>query len=395
MPATRRSKPLYQRGEFKLFPRSGRALEIVWYDERGKRERCRSAGTSDERQGRIALDNLYVEKHGGVPVCPECGRPRDQRGERIAVLVANYLETKPPKDAVHPRLSHLLDFMEATGRVADTADQADEKWAKAFRKWSASVPIVSPTGKQRKRAPGTTENSLIGLGAAMRLGGVTPAFEGIPTKSLSRTPSHRSDVAELARMFRYAMEPKKKRDNLLRFLRASVATWGRPDAVHDICTTRERGQWYPAARVLKLNPLGRAQTRKRRATVPIARQFAPHLDAVDGPYVPVNSIKSAWEAMAKELKLPSQGEGGMKLIRRSLMQLARTRLGEEHWVQGRMMAGHVADTISDLYAMSDPANLGRALAVTEQIIDEIEALAPGSYRTLTANVVSLGVARRA
>jgi hypothetical protein len=174
MPATSRPKPLYQRGEFKLYPRTGRALEIVWYDERGKRERCRSAGTTDEAKGRIALDNLYVEKHGGVPVCKECGRPKDQRGERIAVLVANYLETKPVGDAVHPRLSHLLDFMEATGRVDDRCEQADEKWATAFRKWSAAAPIVSPKGKTRKRAPGTTENSLIGLRRRCALAAFSP-----------------------------------------------------------------------------------------------------------------------------------------------------------------------------------------------------------------------------
>jgi hypothetical protein len=198
-------------------------------------------------------------------------------------------------------------------------------------------------------------------------------------------------------MFRYAMVPKKKRDNLLKFLRASVATWGRPDAVHEISTAHERGQWLSNARVLKLNPLGRKQTRKRRADVAVARQFAPHLDETKGQYIPVVSVKSSWESMAAELKLPAKGEAGMKLIRRSMMTLARTRLGEEHWVQGRMMAGHVAATVSDLYALADPANLGRALAVTEAIIDEIETLAPGAfYRDLTAtggNVASIGRGR--
>jgi hypothetical protein len=144
----------------------------------------------------------------------------------------------------------------------------------------------------------------------MRLGGVQPAFETIPTKSLNRTPQHRSDVAELARMFRYAMVPKKKRDNLLKFLRASVATWGRPDAVHEISTAHERGQWLSNARVLKLNPLGRKQTRKRRADVAVARQFAPHLDETKGQYIPVVSVKSSWESMAAELKLPAKGEAG-------------------------------------------------------------------------------------
>lgn len=97
--------------------------------------------------------------------------------------------------------------------------------------------------------------------------------------------------------------------------------------------------------------------------------------------------------MAADLALPGAGESGMKLVRRSMMTIARKRLGEEHWVQGRMMAGHVPVTISDLYALVDPANLGRVLAVTEAIIDEIETLAPGAfYGGFTAedgNVVSI------
>jgi hypothetical protein len=59
-----------------------------------------------------------------------------------------------------------------------------------------------------------------------------------------------------------------------------------------------------------------------------------------------------------------------------------------------MMAGHVPMTVSDIYALPDPANLGRALAITKALIDEIDKLAPGAfYRTFTAtegNVVSLG-----
>ena len=180
-------------------------------------------------------------------------------------------------------------------------------------------------------------------------------------------------------MFRYALIPKKKRENLLRFLRAAVATWARPDAVHDISTAPVRRQWNAAAKVLSLNPDGRTQTKKYRATIPIAGQFAPHLDGVSGPYITVSSVGSAWKAMAAELALPGQGESGMKLIRRSISQLARRRLGEENWIQGMVMLGHHKLSTSDIYALPEPANLGRALAVTESIIDEIEALAQGAF----------------
>lgn len=294
-------------------------------------------------------------------------------------------------------LAHILDFQEATARVDDTCDQVDEKWTQAFRDWLGSKP-------DRERAPSTIEGSLIQMGAAFRMGGVTPAFKTIPTTELNRTPQHRSDIAELARMFRFCLEPtarsakeiarrRRERENLLRFLRASVATWARPDAVLEISTAPGRGQWHPLPKVLKLNPVGRRQTRKYRATLPVAKQFVPHLEATSGVYIAASSIRSAWDSMAAELKLPDKGQSGSKLIRRSVSHIARGRLGEEHWVQGRMMLGHHKTSTSDLYALFQPANLGRALAVTEAIIDEIEALVPGAfYRDFTAeggNVASI------
>lgn len=388
MPTTRRTKPLYQRGEFRLYPGRTGILEIIWYDERRKRERSRSAGTADETKGRLALDNLYVETHGGVPVCMACGRPLDQSGERVTILIANYLETKDAKDVVHARLAHVLDFQNATDRIEDCCDQVDEEWAQTFRQWLAAKP-------DRQRAPGTIENSLVQLAAAFRMGGVNPLFGTIPLKDLSRSPQHRSQVDELARMFRYCLEPtarsdkeiarrRRERENLLRYLRAGIATWARPDAILDINTKPERGQWHPQPCVLALNPAGRRQTRKRRSIVPIARQFAPHLEPIDGFYIDAAAIKSAWASMARALKLPRGGQSGPKLIRRSMMTMARKRLGEEHWIQGKMMAGHVPVSVSDLYALPDPANLGRALAVTEAIIDEIEALAPGAFNKARA-----------
>jgi len=89
--------------------------------------------------------------------------------------------------------------------------------------------------------------------------------------------------------------------------------------------------------------------------------------------------------MELALGLPGDGQSGMRLIRQSVATLARKRLGEENWIQGRIMLGHVQPTTSDIYAVSDPAHLGRALAVTTELISEIEASAPGAfYRSFTA-----------
>lgn len=421
MPKTKRDEPLYQRGErgreFRLFPRPGRNHEIIWYDPATGRERTASAGTTEIQAATAALDAKYLEITQGIQSCPTCRRPfTSARGRLVteAIELARHVaEGKDSEDAINSRLDHVVDYIETLPSPEVYCAEVSEKWIETFRSWLLKQPMVSTAGRvlDRQRAASTVENSVIQLAAAIRGIGEEPAFKPIPTTQVNRTPQHRSDVAELARMFRYCLYPedarspeetarrRRERVNLLRFLRATVATWARPDAVLDINTSRDRGQWHPQASVLALNPVGRRQTRKRRATVPVAKQFAPHLNDVDGPYIPVGSIKSAWQSMADDLNLPGDGEAGTKLVRRSVMTIARRRLGEEHWIQGRMMAGHVPVNISDLYALFDPANLGRALAVTESIIDEIEALAPGAfYRDLTAqggNVASIARAKSA
>jgi hypothetical protein len=209
-------------------------------------------------------------------------------------------------------------------------------------------------------------------------------FRPIPLKDLTNSPSYRADVATLAAMFTHALA-NKRRGSLLAFLRFGVISWARPDAIMDASTEPRRGQWHSAARAFALNPVGRRQTRKYRATVPIPECLAWWFDETNGPLVPQGLSKSTWRRMEEALGLPGQGQSGMRLVRRSVATIARKRLGEENWIQARIMLGHVQPTTSDIYAVSEPAHLGRALAVTTALIGEIEALAPGAfYRSFTA-----------
>ena len=389
MPKSRRQKPLYTRGPYSLFPRPGRNHEIIWYDGERKRERSVSAGSSDDEAAKAALDRLFLQTHRGENICPTCGQVRQGRESQfVTAAIADYLigvEAKPSFKAIASRLDHVLTYIGTLASAAVRCVDVDEAWIAKFRAWAAAQPIVSPTGITRDRSPSTIENSVLQLAAVINAAHDrhnTPfpaAFKSIPVSEVNRSPQYRADIATIARMFAYALEPNKKRGNLLAFLRGAVATWGRPDAVLDIDTDPKRRQWFPAAQVLALNPDGRRQTRKYRATIPVPRQFAACLAVTRGKLVPVASVKSAWEGMATELGLPKDGEAGTKLIRRSVSQIARKKLGEEHWVQGRIMLGHHKASTSDIYALPDPANLGRVLAVTERIIDQIEKAAPGAF----------------
>lgn len=398
MPRTKRAKPLYQRGIFALYPRPGRNPEIVWYDESAKRERSISAGTSDPEKAKLALDRHY-RKTLGEQFCPHCGQATN--GDEVPLLlrvITDYLLDREHKDgyanAIKPRLARVIEYIAATDPSV-TVLAITEKWVEGFRNWLLAQPYTAMGGKVRNRSLGGVEGCVLQLAAAINsAGGQKAQFKTRSLKDLAKSPVYRADVDTLAAMFRFCLHPERmrnqpwsaevaaktaeKRIQLLRYLRAAVATWARPDAIFEL---RAQGQWHKAAGVLMLNRPGRLQTRKHRPTIPVARQFAPWLDeAMDREnYLPVSSINHSWRNMRKHLGLPGDAEAGVKLIRRSVSTICRRYIGEANWQQGMMMLGHHKVSISDIYAVPDPANLGLALAATEKLIDAIEERVPGAF----------------
>jgi hypothetical protein len=322
----------------------------------------------------------------------------------VTDTIADYLLARKNRisfEAIRARLGHVTTYLTETAQLATACEDVDGDWVEAFREWAIEVPVVSSLGKTRARTPATVEASVTMLAAAInyahhRKDTLFPAgFVAKPAKDVARTPAYRADVELLARMFDYCINPdcdethynktyvrrRSDRANLHRFLQISIATWARPDAAHDVSTERKRDQWHSNARALNLNPKGRAQTKKHRPIVPVARQVASLLDAHHGFYVTVGSVKTAFEAMLDHLDLPREGETGLKLIRRSIAHLARRALGERDWVEGQIMLGHRKLSTSDAYAPFDPGYLSQALRVTEEIIDEIERHCPGAFGT--------------
>lgn len=397
MPRTKRTKPLYQRGEFKLYPREGRNLEIVRYDAQAGRERSVSAGTSDVDLAKLELDRQYL-KSAGSEYCPTCGQ--ETNGEAAALLlvaITDYMLINEGqagyKRSTKPRLAKVIEYIAMTDPNV-TLPAINEKWVARFRKWLLGQPVVRG-GNTKARTLGGVEGCVLQLAAAINaVPGHKAQFKARSVKTLAKSPVYRADLDTLAAMFRFCLypEPKPKqrwspkvaekivetRVNLLRYLRAAVATWARPDAIYDL---RANGQWHKDAGVLDLNRPDREQTKKHRPAVPVAKQFASWLDeALDREnYLPVSTIHHGWEAMRKHIGLPGDGEAGQKLIRRSMATLCRKIIGEANWAQGEMMLGHKKSSISDIYALPDPTNLGLALAATEQVIDEIEKRCSGAF----------------
>ncbi len=386
MSRTKRPKPLYQRGHFALYRRPDRAnLEIVWYDNERKRERSVSAGTGDVGEGRKALDRRYLNAQG-ARFCPTCGtKMTGDAAPLLSRTIGDYLtlsEGKAGHKSAKTRLSHVIGYV-AANDPATTLPMVSAAWVDRFRAWMG----------ERGYSLGHTEGCVLQLAAAINAApGHQAQFKARSVKDAAQSPVYRASVEQIAAMFRFCIDPpmgkarsEKERQmiiatrlNLLRYLRAAVATWARPDAIFDL---KAAGQWHSAAGVLDLNQPGRRQTKKFRPIIPVPRQFAPWLDEAleRDSYLPVSTVRHGWASMRQHLGLPEGREAGEKLIRRSMATICRKLIGEADWAQGEFMLGHRKASISDIYAIPDPANFGKALAATESVIDQIERLTPRAF----------------
>jgi len=418
-----KARGIYQRGAYwlawdKRIDGSLRSpyLAIFWFDPDRGRYRSASTRTADVTAARAALDRHYLRHTEGEDICPTCGQRRNLGGDVLLLrAITDYLATHeelPSIKAVRPRLNHVVRYVATIESPDLRCAKVDEAWIQRFRAWLMKQPIISTTGTVREapRSLSSVENSVIQLAAAVnaahaRGDSSRPAqFKPIPTKELNRTPQRRLTIDELADAFRYATDLKypTKRLGLHRFLMFSVGTAARPDAAHDFSTVPERRQWNSERRVIALNPAGRRQTKKRRAIVVAPRQLAARIDATKGYFVPFISIKSAWETMVEKLGWPTDGEGGMKLLRRSMAQLLRDTGTPRAWSprwrkpskkvpteQIEVQLGHrVIDSVTDLYAVFDADYQHAVTIALEAIIDEIERRCPGAFTEVVPETMS-------
>ncbi len=397
MPKTKRD-PLYRRGKFWLdYDRKADGslrtsrLATFWYDPATRRIRSASTGTADVEEAKRFLDAKYVQSETGQAVCPTCGQFRQAAAsylvtEAIEAYLAENGDDRTSAKAIRSRLSVALEYI---GTLPDPAIQAtaiDDKWIEGFRKWAVKQPKLSVLGKNiGRRSQSTIETYVTQLAAAVNHAHgkrriLTPAaFKPIPFKEVNRTPEHRSDVEELAAMFCFALG----KPALHRFLALSVATLARPDAVHDFNVDE---QWR--GRTIDMNPPERRRTKKGRPRLPAPKQIIPALNAADGYFVPIKSVRRQWEMMADTIGLPVAGEGGMKLIRRSMGKMLRDRLPPSDWMEIELFLGHRKFAeVSSLYAPDRPDYLSKAKAGIEAIMTEIEEFVPEAFTGLAPETV--------
>lgn len=402
-------KKLYVRGDYYLaydHKRDGslksKNIYIFYYDRERGGYRSRSARTGEIEDAKTRLDQLYDEQVRGHKFCPTCGQAfAGEPSPLLADAISEYLDAKSYA-AAGPRLALVLGFLTATAAEATRCDNVDQSWIEDFRKWAIDELIVSPSGKPRSRSLGTVENSVSQLRSAInfalesRKRTERATFQVKRSKDVSKTPWFRLDEGQLVAAFRYALvlDPpsdapahqivkwKRERRNLLQYLRLGVATWARPDALHQFSTDAAKDQWNRENGYIALNPSGRAQTNKFRPLVRAPRQLVPLLEENEGPFVKATSVRKAFEQMVETLGFPTEGQSGTKLIRRSVSNLLRPSLERQnHWdTQGRIMLGHVRPNESDKYATPyHEEYLSVVLLEIEDFIDRLEFAAPGAF----------------
>jgi len=377
---------IYQRGQYwldYLRDKDGAAksdwLYIHWYDPEKRRGARASTGTTDPAIAQLKLDIHYLKRTKGYASCPACGQDVVRiDGHFIAEAISDYFLDHGDKQSsaveIKSRLNHVLDYLEAESPAA-TCDAVDDAWVARFREWSQDQPLK--TGA--KRSPSTTESAVLQLRAALNHAynrkaiAHKPSFMVKKPREVNNSPRYRLSVSQMRDMLDYALQQKGRGEALYRYLVAAMGTLGRPDAVLDISTDPARGQWDSSARLLNLNPIGRQQTRKYRAHVPVPNHLANMLDNTSGYFIQnkrgrVMTIRNPWGTMRRALGLPD--EVGSKSIRRSMARELRMRGAPNDELE--LFLGHrTLNSTTEIYAPDSPDYLSATLATIEDVFSDL------------------------
>jgi len=132
------------------------------------------------------------------------------------------------------------------------------------------------------------------------------------------------------------------------------------------------------ARLIRLNPPGRQQTKKYRPVVPLTDMLARALEGATGEYYvnwhgkKIGSIKKLWAKVRVAAKLPAWFQP--KVLRHTVATELRRR-GVPGWeVSGQI--GHKAAGTSEIYAKFDPDYLGKARTALDAYATELAELVP-------------------
>ena len=192
-------------------------------------------------------------------------------------------------------------------------------------------------------------------------------------------------MEQMVKLFDYAFE-SDDRSHLQAYLVTAISTLGRPDAILDICVAPERQQIEWDFNLLHLNPAGRLQNRKFRASVPINCYLLPYLYAAkerfeddeteSSGYIieyksdKLASMRQTWNRAKVATGLPMTRDYDAKMIRHTMGKWLRSQGVVWQELQGHM--GHKIPGMTEGYAEYDPSYMGTVQKGINQYFQEIE-----------------------
>jgi integrase len=162
--------------------------------------------------------------------------------------------------------------------------------------------------------------------------------------------------------------------HLWRYIMVAICTGGRPEAILEL--TRGPQQVDLEHRLIHFDQPGRAQTRKRRATVPIVEPLVPVLSAVRGFYVielhgrPVSSIKTALRNTALRAGIDPKGLSAKTFRHTVAVELRRAGVSE--WECQGILGHRGSSRTTETYARYRPDHLGEAAAAISAFVRAVQ-----------------------
>lgn len=330
----------------------------------------------------------------------ECGKPAAPQTNTEALvedLMADWLRfhvsTLAAPDRYLISIDHWTNFFDLerrAGRLANaiTVRSLTPQFQARFREWRAKAGVGGHT----------ISRDLAALRGTLNWAWKNQRIEHPPF--IADIPSHQKAPArdrvlspkEVAGLIE-ACRGRDDREHLLRFIVIELGMAGRPQAVLELTSDNvdfERGLINP-------NQAGRAQTRKRRPIVPIAKAVRPWLVGITGKLIvyrvpiakknqvlggpthfmrPTTCVKTSWKAACADAGIV--GATPKTLRHTMLTWLAERGVPKE---QRMALAGHSAqDTTAKNYEHLSPSYLGAAIMAIDLYFAELEKLTTGHLR---------------
>lgn len=337
----------------------------TWFDASERQTRRASLGTSDLAEAKRLLADWFAHN-----VTLKRAKPDEAKLADIFMRYwqdhARHIESA---DSAKVHLRVTLELMDGDPLVSDFGIAEQELLVSRLRKrYSAS---------STKRYFATVAASIRWAWRREIITSHRPLLERLP----GGAPRERVvSVEELAAFWDAA-----EAEHLRAFIMVLLCTGCRPGAALELSRFTcdlDRG-------LVKLNPPGRDQGKKRRPMLPMVKQLRPWVEIADGHIVqfagkPIKSVKTIWKATRLSAGL-SADVSPMTIRHTVASELAR--LGVPDFQRQCWMGHHASNTTDRNYVHVKPDFLREASEAVEGFINEIDRMAVRSISPVNSNAV--------